>query len=172
MVTDAEDSLNLTLKRSQVVSMFQRILVALDNSEIGQFVFEEALSLAQTNRACLMLLHILSDTEVGYAAIANLDEHLSLWEQYRQQGLKRLQLRQAIALKAGVSAETIQISGAAPAEICALAKSWKADLIVVGHRKLSRLQKLFEGSVSSYVMHYAPCSVWTVPEPILASTAS
>jgi len=145
--------------------MFQRILVALDNSPIGQFVFAEALSLAKTNHACLMLLHILSDTEVGSAAIANLDEYLSLWEQYRQQGLSLLKSRQTIALKAGINAEIMQISGVAPAEICTSAKSWKADLIVVGHRKFSRVQELFAGSVSSYVMHYAPCSVLTVPEP-------
>jgi nucleotide-binding universal stress UspA family protein len=152
--------------------MFQKILVALDNSEIGQLIFEEALSLAKTNHSCLMLLHILSDTEVGSPTFDNLDEHLKAWERYRQQGLALLQSRQAIALDAGVRAEITQIPGAAPSEICALAKSWQADLIVVGHRKLSRLQQLFGGSVSSYVMHYAPCSVWTVPEPIAVSAAN
>jgi nucleotide-binding universal stress UspA family protein len=142
--------------------MFHRILVALDNSEIGKSVFEEALSIAKLTQAYLMLLHVLSDTEIGYPKIENLDEHLEQWDWYRQQGLDLLKSRQAIARQAGVNAGITQIPGAAPAQICTLAKSWQADLIVVGHRGLSKLQELFQGSVSSYVIHYAPCSVWIV----------
>lgn len=53
-------------------------------------------------------------------------------------------------------------SWAAPSTICKLAKSWEADLIVVGHQGMSPLQELARGSVSNYVMHYAPCSVLTI----------
>lgn len=152
--------------------MFQKILVALDSSKLGKYVFEEALSLAKETRASLMLLHVLSDAEVGNLELKNLDEHLDHWELYRQQGLELLKSSSAIASEAGVSAEFTQIPGSAPAEICALAKSWKADLIVVGHRGLSGLQDLFVGSVSNYVIHYAPCSVWTVQEREAATATS
>jgi nucleotide-binding universal stress UspA family protein len=152
--------------------MFQRILVALDNSEFGRCVFEEALSLAKATRASLMLLHVLTDTEVEASEFHNLDKHLDRWELSRQQGLELLKSHQAIAAEAGAIAEVTQIPGAAPTEICALAKSWQADLIVVGHRGLSGLQELFAGSVSSYVMHYAPCSVWIVPERVAARAVS
>ncbi|NJP18471.1 MAG: universal stress protein [Hydrococcus sp. CRU_1_1] len=152
--------------------MFQRILVALDSSEFGEYVFEEALSLALATRASLMLLHVLSDTAVEDSRLKSLDEHLDRWELYRQQGLELLKSRQEIAFQAGAIAEVNQILGAAPTEICALAKSWKADSIVVGHRALSGLQSLFAGSVSNYVRHYAPCSVWIVPERVAAKVAS
>ncbi|MCU0533380.1 MAG: universal stress protein [Hydrococcus sp. Prado102] len=152
--------------------MFQRILVALDSSELGKYVFEEALSLAKVTRANLMLLHVLSDAEIGNWELKNLNEHIDRWELYRQQGLELLKSRAACASQAGVNAEVTQIPGAAPAEICALAKSWGADLIVVGHRGLSGLQDLFVGSVSNYVMHYAPCSVWTVQERVAAAVTS
>jgi len=41
--------------------MFARILTALDNSQMSQQVFEEALSIAKTTHAQLMLLQVLSD---------------------------------------------------------------------------------------------------------------
>ncbi|MBF2004882.1 MAG: universal stress protein [Chlorogloeopsis fritschii C42_A2020_084] len=142
--------------------MFQRILVALDNSEMSQRVFEEGLSIAKVTHAHLMLLHVLSDLELGYANAKNLDEHLDKWEEYRKKGLELLQSRQNIATYTGVDTGFTQIVGSAPSTICKLAQSWKADLIVVGHQRKSPLQELALGSVSNYVMHYAPCSVLTI----------
>jgi nucleotide-binding universal stress UspA family protein len=40
--------------------MFNKILVAIDNSENSSHVFEEALSLAKATGANLMLFHVLS----------------------------------------------------------------------------------------------------------------
>ncbi|TBR57085.1 universal stress protein [Mastigocladus laminosus UU774] len=142
--------------------MFQRILVALDHSAMSQYVFEEALSIAKVTQARLMLLHVLSDLEIGYPNVKNLDEHLDKWEEYSKKGLELLQTRQNIAAYTGVSTGFTQIPGSAPSTICKLAKSWKADLIVVGHQGMSPLQDLVLGSVSNYVMHYAPCSVLTI----------
>ncbi|MFB2767796.1 universal stress protein [Pelatocladus sp. BLCC-F211] len=142
--------------------MFQRILVALDNSEMSQYVFEEALSIAKLTHARLMLLHVLSDLEIGYPKVKNLDEYLDKWEDYSKKRLELLQTRQNVATYIGVNTGFTQIPGSAPSTICKLAKSWKADLIVVGHQKISSLQELARGSVSNYVMHYAPCSVLTI----------
>ncbi|MBF2000631.1 MAG: universal stress protein [Synechococcales cyanobacterium C42_A2020_086] len=142
--------------------MFHRILVALDNSDLSETVFGEALSLAQATQACLMLLHVLSDAEIGYPQPHTLDTHLEQWQTYQSTGMTRLQVRQAAASQAGVIAEYVQTPGAAPATICRLAQTWGADLIVIGQRELSGIQKFIRGSVSNYVMHYAPCSVLTV----------
>lgn len=43
--------------------MFHKILVAIDASDRGQMVFNEALSLAKATAANLMLLHVLSSEE-------------------------------------------------------------------------------------------------------------
>ena len=45
--------------------MFNRILVAVDRSEMSMKVFEQALSLAKITSANLMLLHVLSQEEEG-----------------------------------------------------------------------------------------------------------
>jgi nucleotide-binding universal stress UspA family protein len=167
--------------------MFRRILAALDNSEISNDVFAEALLLARASQASLLLFHVLSDIEAGYPAcnldnqieqwsgyseIHNLDDQLEQWEQYQQRGISQLKSHLEIATKAGVRAEIDQSAGAVPTTICDVAKSWHADLIVVGHQKLSGFQALFRGSVSNYVMHYAPCSVLTVQSQVPASLVS
>jgi nucleotide-binding universal stress UspA family protein len=150
--------------------MFGRILTAIDNSELAEQVFHQALSLARVTGARLLLLHALSDEEIGYPDVCDLSEHLSKWEQSKQTGLKRLRSYQTAAITAGVDAEFIQTPGASGQTICHAARSWQADLIVVGHRGLSRLDELMRGSVSNYLVHHAPCSVWTVigqAEPVM-----
>ncbi|MGF1516635.1 MAG: universal stress protein, partial [Nodosilinea sp.] len=52
--------------------------------------------------------------------------------------------------------------------ICTLAKTWAADLIVVGSHRRKGLSELFLGSVSNYVMHHAPCSVLVVDAQTLS----
>ncbi len=49
-----------------------------------------------------------------------------------------------------------------PAEIARYAKEDKTELIVVGSRGKSELEKLFLGSVAAAVLAYAPCPVLVV----------
>lgn len=165
--------------------MFQNILVAMDTSAISKQVFDAALSLAKANNANLMLLHVLSEEEVGTPSplISSLEYYPSLHEKnlelYREQreaavkqGLELLRSRVDRAIAAGVSAQINQISGSPGRIICELARSWGADVIVTGRRGRSGLSELFLGSVSNYVMHHAPCSVLTVQQPVHVSTAT
>jgi len=142
--------------------MFQKILVALDNSDMGEQIFREAVLLAKASDAHLLLLHVLSDDEIGYPDVHDLSEHLTRWEASKQRGLALLQSRQVEALRAGVKAEFHQIPGGSGRTICAIAKEWQADVILVGHRGLSGMQELIQGSVSNYLVHHAHCSVLTV----------
>ena len=47
-------------------------------------------------------------------------------------------------------------------EITDLAKSWDADLIVIGSHGRKGIGELILGSVSNYVSHHVPCSVLLV----------
>lgn len=156
--------------------MFKKILVALDRSEIGQQVFEEALDLAKLTQASLMLLHVLSSEEEGspYAPmLSNMDYYPGLtsqsfelyqqqWDTFKNLGIQMLQSFCAQANAAGVTTEFTQNVGNPGRIICDLAHSCDADLIVMGRRGHSRLMELFLGSVSNYVLHHAPCSVHVV----------
>lgn len=156
--------------------MFKKILVALDRSEIGQQVFDEALGLAKLTQASLMLLHVLSSEEEGspyLPMLSNMDYYPGLtsqnfelyqkqWDTFKNLGIQMLQSFCAQANTAGVTTEFTQNVGNPGRVICDLAHSHGADLIVMGRRGHSRLMELFLGSVSNHVLHHAPCSVHVV----------
>jgi nucleotide-binding universal stress UspA family protein len=167
--------------------LFKKILVAVDRSVTSQEVFHRALSLAKQNQASLMLVHVLSGDEENSplwipthtdsvyweaGAETDLDNWRRQWENYEQQGLS--QLRQLITEvhEAGINGEFRQLTGSAGRNICHLAWSWQADLIVVGNRGRSGLTELFLGSVSNYVLHHAPCSVLMVKNSVSAASDS
>ncbi len=156
--------------------MFKKILVALDRSLIGQHVFEEALGLAKSTQASLMLLHVLSPEEEGSPYVpmgSNFDYYPGLsgqsfeiyqkqWDDFKNKGIQMLQSFCDEAITAGVTTEFTQNIGNPGRIICDLAHSYGADLIVMGRRGRSGLMELFLGSVSNYVLHHAPCSVHVV----------
>jgi nucleotide-binding universal stress UspA family protein len=142
--------------------MFTKILTAIDNSTLGNQVFNQALSLAHSFNAQLLLLHVLSDEEVGYPDVHNLADHLERWEASKQTGLQMLEGHLKTAIAAGVKTTIAQTPGTSGKTICETARSEQADLIVVGHRGLSGMKELVQGSVSNYLVHHAPCAVLTV----------
>ncbi len=174
--------------------MFNKILVAVTNNEIGQQVFEEALTLAGASNAELVLLHVISPFDDDYLAAARLqtDEaytnfhthgveyYVRQWEALKQEGIEFLTLLTNRAIAKNINAEFTQEVGDPSRLICETARTWKADLIVMGRRGRSGLSEFFLGSVSNYVLHHAPCSVLTVQGiipttknlPITASTVS
>lgn len=159
--------------------MFHKILVAIDTSEFGKYVFDAALNLAKLTGASLMLLHVLSAEEegspstpiifsgLGYAGSDKIIEsYREEWEAFEKRSLELLQFRKHEAILVGVNAEFSQRLGSPGRTICDFAHTWQADLIVIGRRGHSGLTELILGSVSNYVLHYALCTVLTVQHPI------
>ncbi len=164
--------------------MFHKILVAIDTSAISKNIFDEALILAKAVKANLMLLHVLSAEEgmpnmpilssVEYyppPSGKSLEIYQEEWERYKQKSLGLLRSLTNEATAASVSTEFTQNAGSPGRTICDLARNWEADLIVMGRRGRSGLSELFLGSVSNYVLHHAPCSVFIVQHPVSASKA-
>jgi nucleotide-binding universal stress UspA family protein len=84
------------------------------------------------------------------------------WKEIEQQSQESLQAQVTAARAAGITAEATQRIGEPGREICTLAKDWKADLIVLGRRGMTGLGEFLLGSVSSFVLHRAPCAVLIV----------
>ncbi|MEL4896948.1 universal stress protein [Crocosphaera sp. Alani8] len=158
--------------------MYQKILIALDMSDMREIVFNHGLSLAkQEKNSSLLLLHILSGEEENsplpipsdlkemYPAAGNdltLTTWKEQWEAFEKSGVQMLESYQRKAINTDIRAEFQQIYGSPGSKICKIANEWNADVIVMGHRGLSGLQEFFLGSVSNYVLHHAPCSVLIV----------
>lgn len=158
-------------------STIQKILVALDHSEISELVFEEVLTLASALNAKLMLVHVVSAEESisprmmptgsilgGYSEIASVsfERFREEWQAYVDRGIEMLQSRANQAAERGIEAEYQQLSGGTGVQICEVAKTADADLIAIGRRGYSGFKEFIMGSVSNYVLHHAPCSVMVI----------
>lgn len=167
--------------------MFHKILVTIDKSDLSQYAFDKAVSLAKRLDAKLMLLHVLSSDEEGspqmntlygegyYAELNQIlrEQYEQEWNAFAQSYFTILQEWTNEAAIAGVEAECTQPSGNPSRTICNFARVWEADLIVMGSHGRKGLRELFLGSVSNYVMHHAPCSVLIVhPKDVPEMTTS
>ncbi|MDZ8085766.1 MAG: universal stress protein [Nostoc sp. DedQUE12b] len=136
---------------------FKKILVAVDDSPATATVFIKALELAQRDAAQLMIGH-----SIELAASSQLTVNLVDLEIETQQAQSLLQLYYQKAKILGIRAESSYQTGDPGTNICDLARSWGADLIVLGRRGLKGFAELLAGSVSNHVVHHAPCSVLIV----------
>jgi nucleotide-binding universal stress UspA family protein len=80
--------------------------------------------------------------------------------QETKQWLEKLR---AEALNRDISADFVCEMAESGSFICQLAKTWAADVIVMGSSGKKGLKKLFLGSVSDYVAKHAPCPTMVVP---------
>jgi nucleotide-binding universal stress UspA family protein len=155
--------------------MFQRILVAVDDSPISEQAFDEALDLAKQSHATLLLFHALSTNSQPGTVVPTLipyyypmvtdavmEQYREQWEAAEKQGLEQLRSLAAKATSQGVPTEFTQNIGNPGPLICQMAQNWQADLIVLGRRGHSGLNEWLMGSVSNYVMHHATCPVLAV----------
>lgn len=166
--------------------MFQKILVAVDQSEISQRVFQSACAIATASQGNLLLCHVLTPLgdsgppvlalgiEGVYPGIHGeaLQQYMRGLDDSENQGMSLLQSLQAEAAGLGLQAEILQSIGDPGANICNAAATWGADLIVLGRRGLSGFSELFLGSVSNYVLHHAQCSVLTIQSQPGAANAA
>jgi nucleotide-binding universal stress UspA family protein len=157
--------------------MFHKILVALDHSNANRLVFDEAIALAKSFDASLLILHILAAAEDDYPnpslfpytntvdpALQQelMERHAQQWRAFERRDMHSLQWLVSEAILAGVKVDLMQQFGEPGHVICSVASSWGAETIVMGRRGHTGWKELMMGSVSNYVLHHAPCSVLVV----------
>jgi nucleotide-binding universal stress UspA family protein len=132
-----------------------KVLACIDLSTQAQDVLEKAVELALWKKADLILFTVAEDfLEFGEGAT------LSLTEQIKEQAQKRLEEAGKTALAKGVKARTVMDYGSSPADsILTFAEKDGVDLIVLGSRAKSGLDRFLIGSVASKVVPHSTCSV-------------
>lgn len=165
---------------------FRKILAAIDQSPLGQVVFQQALDLARSNQAHLLLFHCLIvdspggpppfSSEVGLSPQV-LDQVYQAQQIYAEQQIREVKALlhgycQA-ATRQGVRSQLdYRITDAGPG-ICQAAATWGADLIVMGRRGRKGWAEVLLGSVSNYVLHHAACAVLVIQaEGMVTSSGS
>jgi len=143
------------------------ILLATDGSPSAAEAQKDALELAQRLDAPLLVVSVAHPTlpAVGYVGYgySNVVAELAEAEQRRVQEL--LATIAATAAVADVPCSTVAADGFAVEEICRVAHERDAQMIVVGSHGWGTARRLFSGSVSTGLVHSAPCPVLVVRSP-------
>jgi len=136
--------------------LYERIVVAYDGSREGRTALREGVLLARQSGAKLYVLAVVADTPGMRMAEGAHAGAMAL-----QQDTYKDILDEAVR---GLQAMGIQVTGklarGEPAQqIAAFAAEVRADLVVVGHRKQSLLQRWWSGPNGAYLSDYLGCSL-------------
>ena len=147
------------------MSIFRRILVAVDGSDASAQALDEAVRLASTVFARLRLVHVL-DNFVWANGFESVNVYLEdVVPRMRQAGERLLADALRKPLAAGVEAES-ELIVAPAARICEViaeeATRWRADLIVTGTQGRRGADRLLLGSDAEQIVRHAPVPVLLV----------
>lgn len=141
----------------------RRILHPTDFSRASGAAFLKAVALAKESRAELLLVHVLLPTTPfigdGYISPKTYEE---LEASARRGAQRELAKVVAKAQKAKARVKAVLLEGVPYDRIARVARSKRADLIVMGTHGRSGLSKFFLGSVAERVIALASCPVLTV----------
>jgi nucleotide-binding universal stress UspA family protein len=142
------------------MTLFSKILVAVDGSKPSEKAFDAALELVKSCliTAEIMLVHVvptpIPQDGADSSALENIDEKngWSLLERYNNRAKE----------KYGIQVKKILAGGDAGHKILQTAYENNVDLIVVGHRGFGRLKELLMGSVAHHVANNSKVSVMII----------
>lgn len=147
------------------------ILFATDGSPSAEDAQKEAFELAQRLDAPLLVVAVVHAAlpAVGYAGYgySNIVVELTQAEEHRVKAL--LDSVAEAAEAEGIHCSTVAPDGFAVEEICRKASEFDAQLIVVGSHGWGPARRLLSGSVSTGLVHSAPCPVLVVRPRVQAA---
>jgi nucleotide-binding universal stress UspA family protein len=142
------------------------ILFATDGSPSASAAQDKAFSLASELEAPLVVVSVehAALPTVGYAGYGYPNVVVELREAERHRVEELLATTAAAACRAGVTCVTVSATGSAVEEICRIASEQHAQMIVVGSHGWGTARRLLSGSVSTGLVHQAPCPVLVIRE--------
>ncbi|MDB5454173.1 MAG: UspA domain protein [Caulobacteraceae bacterium] len=136
--------------------MYRRILLAYDGSREGRAALREGALLAHRLDAAVFLLSVVAESpgvRLGEAAYAGGVAHASnTYKDLFEEAMTKLRAK-------GMRPEGRIVIGEPTQAIAAYAREVEADLVVVGHRRQSMLERWWSGSTGAYLTDQLDCSV-------------
>ncbi len=144
--------------------MYKKILVPIDGSHTSMLGLDEAIRLASHCKARLRILHVVD--KLVFTPTVETARYLAGMEKaMRADGRRLLARAQALAGKQGLKADAVlreNVGRRAAEAIVEQAKSWRADVIVVGTHGRRGISRLVMGSDAEQVVRTAPVPVLIV----------
>lgn len=140
------------------------ILFATDGSPSAEEAQKEAFELAERLAVPLLVVSVVQAAfpPVGYAGYGYSNVVVELTEAEHHRVTALLASVAETAEAEGVHCSTVVVDGFAVEEICKKAAEYDAQLIVVGSHGWGAARRLLSGSVSTGLVHSAPCPVLVV----------
>lgn len=142
----------------------KKVVIAIDGSEVSRGVVDYALHYAEREKNVdVMFLHVVEWRDYkeihayGGQSISvppNEEEVKSEFEKFVKDEITNSGIRKPKKMSINVT------FGIPYNEIVTFAEKVDADLIMIGHRGLSDLERFFLGSVAAKVVAQSPCSVY------------
>jgi nucleotide-binding universal stress UspA family protein len=128
--------------------MYHHIVVGTDGSTTASRAVDQAIELAAVSGATL---HLVYAWDVS-PAMARVEDD----------GSGMLAATAAVATEVGVTVETHIVRSDPADALVSVASEVGADLLVVGNRGMSGIQRLLLGSVANRISHHSPCTLLIV----------
>mmetsp|Transcript_10681 Transcript_10681/g.17479 ORF Transcript_10681/g.17479 Transcript_10681/m.17479 type:complete len:144 (-) Transcript_10681:383-814(-) len=136
-------------------------LVGIDSSSGAKKAFEYALHFMKPGDD-LVLAYVVE--VVSHPDLAQKQYYHKVEEELNKMSFEKgqhvLQQYGSVAAARGIAAKVVELSGGdAGAQLVAAAEASKADVIVVGRRRVIEAERLLLGSVSDFLVQHSPCTV-------------
>jgi nucleotide-binding universal stress UspA family protein len=141
----------------------QHILAPTDLSDIARRAVDCSLTLARLHEAEVELTYVIEPLLAGPAAPAVEPGEAGMDSRRRERLQSALAELARPAQARGVRARPVLLEGGVVSEVLARARSWPADLVVMGTHGRGGFERWVLGSVTEKVLRRAPCPVLTVP---------
>ncbi|MDB4868669.1 MAG: universal stress protein, partial [Cohnella sp.] len=134
----------------------QSMLLAYDGSEMSKRAAAVAAELADRLEAKVEAVHVLEFPRSALSVDVAVPTPPEIEIEFREVGKAILEEGRSLLSSVRESRATL-LEGAQGASIVSHAESIGCDLIIIGHRGLSGLERFFLGSISEYVLRHAHC---------------
>jgi nucleotide-binding universal stress UspA family protein len=141
---------------------FKNILVPVDGSRFSSRALREAIKVAKRESGRIILLGVVELPVAGFEGYQEFSVNIELEEQFSLRMKQILEQEAETLKKEGISVDTVVRTGNPADEIVSLARSEKADLVMMTTHGRRGFMRFMLGSVAEKVVRTSPCSVLVV----------
>lgn len=143
--------------------MYKHIMVAVDGSETGNLALDNAIILAKEQNSELRIVHVFDETALSYST--RYSNAVELQKEFIDAGKDILKEAKKKADQHGIKAETVFLESlkGVSRELADYAKTWPADVIVIGTHGRSGINRLLLGSVAEKLVRLSTAHILLIP---------